>query len=928
MADDRRQFRHSDTNSDTDGSEDNISMSSQSVVDVSNNSTTTSTTTLAYTGAGAAPKSRRKRSKSRREWEILEGLRDGQKCEEKPGKYEGFLLKRRKWPLKGWHKRFFILEKGILTYAKSLNDIQKGKYHGLVDTGLAVITYKPGGYHMDIDAEEQIYHLKMKDKKVFDEWLARLRHHRLYRQNEIAYGSKESPRLTEITSPTDEMHTTLTNANMPELALKEHLKKDVIRQSSFKAGQGRIAAWVLDTAGFDHCNKTLGEAQSQICQLMELLDQIRNLPIATDANLELPGGPFLESSERKKRGLGLRSSKNKLRKNSSSSIKDNGNNNHPGGLLSLPAVDRIHASASNPNLLTHLNSSDPAHPLDGPLLPAHETRIQEIRLRENFVTTAEGVHKKLKGLLRMMSTERERLKNSLELDCGASTVSQQTAAVLRQALSEAQRQNAEMRTRLTRIHLDSVVPDYPPLTTVTSPVSSPRLDKERPHIAQSVSGESFSLSEYYDAEENIGTISDSSSEPSDDEASSEISEEGNDTDYTVGVSGDLTGGPLEVYCATGRRTKLPVPKPESPDISLWNLLYRNIGKDLTKISMPVTLNEPLSMLQRLCEELEYSELLDKAAEYDDPYERMIYVAAFAVSSYASSYYREGHKPFNPLLGETYECIREDKGWRFVAEQVSHHPPVSACYCDSRNFKFWQDVRMKTKFWGKSMEIQPLGHVHVMLPKFRDHYKWNKVTTCVHNLLGGQRWADQYGEMTITNGNIVCKLTFTKGANSYSSKRYELYGSIMSHEGKVVHHLFGKWNESFFCGHATSARCIWRSGVMPADHELYYGFSRFAVELNELDMEQARFLPPTDSRFRPDQRLLEEGKIAEAEAEKNRLENQQRERRKKVEDLGREQGPMWFGKVMSDGKEVFEYNGKYWDARKDPGFTKMTFPKLF
>lgn len=46
---------------------------------------------------------------------------------------------------------------------------------------------------------------------------------------------------------------------------------------------------------------------------------------------------------------------------------------------------------------------------------------------------------------------------------------------------------------------------------------------------------------------------------------------------------------------------------------------------------------------------------------------------------------------------------------------------------------------------------------------------------------------------------------------------------------------------------------WFTGAMPADHELYYGFTRFAIELNELDMEQARFLPPTDSRFRPDQR---------------------------------------------------------------------------
>ena len=51
----------------------------------------------------------------------------------------------------------------------------------------------------------------------------------------------------------------ISDANLPELALKDHLKKEVIRQSSFKASsQGRIAAWVLDTAGFEQCNKSRG----------------------------------------------------------------------------------------------------------------------------------------------------------------------------------------------------------------------------------------------------------------------------------------------------------------------------------------------------------------------------------------------------------------------------------------------------------------------------------------------------------------------------------------------------------------------------------------------------------------------------------------------------------------------------------------------
>ena len=54
---------------------------------------------------------------------------------------------------------------------------------------------------------------------------------------------------------------------------------------------------------------------------------------------------------------------------------------------------------------------------------------------------------------------------------------------------------------------------------------------------------------------------------------------------------------------TGRRTKLPAMEADTSGVNLWNLLCRNIGKDLSKISMPVTLNEPLSVLQRLCEEL-------------------------------------------------------------------------------------------------------------------------------------------------------------------------------------------------------------------------------------------------------------------------------------------------------------------------------------
>ena len=40
-----------------------------------------------------------------------------------------YLMKKRKWPYRGWHKRFFLLQNGYLTYGKSEQEV----IHSLVD---------------------------------------------------------------------------------------------------------------------------------------------------------------------------------------------------------------------------------------------------------------------------------------------------------------------------------------------------------------------------------------------------------------------------------------------------------------------------------------------------------------------------------------------------------------------------------------------------------------------------------------------------------------------------------------------------------------------------------------------------------------------------------------------------------------------------
>ena len=105
------------------------------------------------------------------------------------------------------------------------------------------------------------------------------------------------------------------------------------------------------------------------------------------------------------------------------------------------------------------------------------------------------------------------------------------------------------------------------------------------------------------------------------------------------------------------------------------------------MTLPVSFNEPTSLLQRVTEDMEYTDLLDTAADRADSTERLVYVAAFAASEYASTIGRVA-KPFNPLLGETYEYVRPDKGYRFFIEQVSHHPPIGAAWAEGPKWDYY------------------------------------------------------------------------------------------------------------------------------------------------------------------------------------------------------------------------------------------------
>jgi hypothetical protein len=326
------------------------------------------------------------------------------------------------------------------------------------------------------------------------------------------------------------------------------------------------------------------------------------------------------------------------------------------------------------------------------------------------------------------------------------------------------------------------------------------------------------------------------------------------------------------------------------------------------------------MLQRFGEQLEYSELLDKASESTDSGLRMAYVMAFAFSPYSATNNRL-KKPFNPILGETFELLNEEKGVRMISEQVSHHPPISAGYCESKNYKYWSNTNVKTVFWGKSIEFKPLGVAHLIINKFNDHFVHTKAISSAENLLIGNMYVDNHGEMTFTNltNNETGVLNLKKrGWNNKNA--FEATGIIKDASGNVLYKIKARWDKFFsVCkpDNETEETMIWEKNPEIADANQQFYFTNFAMQLNYLNEDLLKKIAPTDSRLRPDQRSLEFGDKEFALEEKKRLEEKQRTTRKEREEKGIEWTPKWFKEEndeLTDTK-TYIYKGNYWEQRE-------------
>ncbi|CAD7699553.1 unnamed protein product [Ostreobium quekettii] len=411
----------------------------------------------------------------------------------------------------------------------------------------------------------------------------------------------------------------------------------------------------------------------------------------------------------------------------------------------------------------------------------------------------------------------------------------------------------------------------------------------------------------------------------------EEDQEGDDTEVDVSPRG-----------LSGPRLRLPAPRPLCRGFSLWSILKNAIGGDLTRITMPSTINEPLSALQRLAEDLEYDAILQRAMSCTSSIDRLLHVSAFAVSSYSSMLLRDS-KPFNPLLGETYELQRN--GWRFLAEQVSHHPPVSCFWAQgpgpgSRQgdgFELHGELELRSKFWGKSVAVTPAGRLQLRLQGTGEDFVWDKATVSINNIILGKLWLDVHGDVTVENRTTgeVARIHMPRCRGSLS-ERGKVQGFVYDAQGEKVYRMFGS-----FMGALQAERVglkegdptfglepieLFKRADPPEDSEEQYYMTRMAITLNDPGDGVLSQVAGTDSRLRPDVRALENGDADLATSEKLRLEEKQRRTRKAKKEAGKVHSPMWFQKrgggepelvrgVGHKGPMVWAFGGEYWGHRQ-------------
>ena len=366
---------------------------------------------------------------------------------------------------------------------------------------------------------------------------------------------------------------------------------------------------------------------------------------------------------------------------------------------------------------------------------------------------------------------------------------------------------------------------------------------------------------------------------------------------------------------------------------------KNMIKDIVtnytkKLPSPVYFNEPLSMGEKQCEKFKYMDLLIKAGNESSKEMQMCYISAFLIGEIFLNIGRS-LKPFNPIIGETYEFFDNERKFRYYSEQVSHKPQVTAYIAETPEFAYYGDTLNSTSFkiFKGSIELIFKNKAHIYLKKTGDHYILNPPTVYVKGLMKPPLYNDYGGTTIIQNTKDIsyrCELKFIEeGWTPNSLGNFE--GTVFKDYETIVYLIKGNWTKEIYI---TDPNGNNRIDLLTLDkNQNYlnntiesYVLPEYSCQLNQITPELEKILPKNDSRFRMDIRLLEEKEETE-DAQNYKLRYEEKQRK---ELCTNEHKILYFTEFLSPETEDKYYlpNGKYWEHRKSRKILENENSKIF
>ncbi|XP_075216098.1 oxysterol-binding protein-related protein 9 isoform X2 [Lycorma delicatula] len=244
-----------------------------------------------------------------------------------------------------------------------------------------------------------------------------------------------------------------------------------------------------------------------------------------------------------------------------------------------------------------------------------------------------------------------------------------------------------------------------------------------------------------------------------------------------------------------------------------------IGMDLTKVALPTFILERRSLLEMYADYFAHPDLFLRIADLKDERERMVQVVRWYLASYhAGRKSSVAKKPYNPVLGEIFQCywnVPEDEShtpqplvsdgpvpWchrdqlTFIAEQVSHHPPISAFYAEhfNKRISFCAHVWTKSKFLGLSIGVHNVGKGIVDVLDYGEQYYLTFPNGYGRSILTVP-WIELGGSVTIS-----CEKTGYKANIEfltkpfYGGKKHRITADVFGPgEKKPFLCIAGEWN---------------------------------------------------------------------------------------------------------------------------------------